>query len=78
MDFAHSFIKVFKMGGYGILAAWLGIQLLGPDGFAEIINGNINEKGRAYFNLQIPHYILVTTFFLALLECISNMLPDRK
>ncbi|MED2035874.1 hypothetical protein P4V58_01225 [Bacillus wiedmannii] len=77
MNFVHSLVKISKVSGYAFLTAWLGVQLLGPDGFAEIINGTVNEKGRDYFNLLIPHYILVTTFFLALLECISNILPDR-
>ena len=64
------------MIAYGILAFWLGFQLLGPDGFAELLKSNINEEGKAYFNLTIPYYVLVTTFVLAILECISNMRPE--
>ncbi|PGP49024.1 hypothetical protein B1R38_06045 [Bacillus cereus] len=77
MNIIYALIKVGKTIGYGILAFWLGMQWLGPDGFAKIVNVTINEGGRAYFNLEIPQYVLITTFVLAVLECFSNMLPNQ-
>ena len=44
MNFVHSLVKISKVSGYAFLTAWLGVQLLGPDGLAEIINGTVNEK----------------------------------
>lgn len=78
----YKIINIIKALGYLILAAWLGMQVclhwIEAAGFEEIVNVSINERGMDYLNLKIPSYVLITTFFLAFLEFISNSLEISK